>query len=129
MHDEDAMFDAPKKLKDANLHELNHCMINPNAMQHRDLLGVWGSKKATWPHLALLARLYAGVDSTSRQAKGQVSHLTLTLDNLHRNVNNDEAGKRMLLRLNKHLIPLIPELLEKEESTIEVGVRSQVWRI
>ena len=89
-------------------------MADRTVLTNRDLLQYWKGKHARWPHLSLLARLYAGVDSTSCQAERNFSILNCTLDNLRTGLAVDKVEQLMLLRLNKQLIPEIASLRDAE---------------
>ncbi|CAN0395407.1 unnamed protein product, partial [Pylaiella littoralis] len=58
-----------------------------------------------WPHLSLLARLYAGVDTTSCQAEGNFSALKQVLSDMRAGTLPRKIEQMLLLRLNRHLIP------------------------
>ena len=89
-------------------------MADRTVLTNRDLLQYWKGKHARWPHLSLLARLYAGMDSTSCQAERNFAILNCTLDNLRTGLAVDKVEQLMLLRLNKQLIPEIASLRDAE---------------
>ena len=60
---------------------------------------------ARWPHLSLLARLYAGVDTTSCQAERNFSALKQVLSDMRAGTLPRKIEQMLLLRLNRHLIP------------------------
>ena len=66
---------------------------------------------ARWPHVGLVARLYAGVDATSCQAERNFSALKLTASDLRANMSPAKVEKTLFLRLNRHLIPGLGQIL------------------
>ena len=59
-----------------------------------------------WPHLALLARVYAaGVDNASCEAERSCSALALTASSVRSSFSPDKIRKMLFLRLNADLIP------------------------
>ena len=60
---------------------------------------------ARWLHIGLLARLYAGIDTTSCQADRNFSALKQVLSVMRAGTLAHKTEKMMLLTLNKHLIP------------------------
>ncbi|CAM9735456.1 unnamed protein product [Pylaiella littoralis] len=60
---------------------------------------------ARWPHLSLLARVYAGVDTTSCQAERNFSALKQVLSDMRAGTLPRKIEQMLLLRLNRHLIP------------------------
>ena len=60
---------------------------------------------ARWPYLSLLARLYAGVDTTSCQAERNFSALKQVLSDMRAGTLPRKINQMLLLRLNTHLIP------------------------
>ena len=60
---------------------------------------------ARWPHLSLLARVYAGVDTTSCQAERNFSALKQVLSDMRAGTLPRKVEQMLLLRLNRHLIP------------------------
>ena len=65
---------------------------------------------ARWPHLSLLARVYAGVDTTSCQAERNFSRksnfsLKQVLCDMRAGTLPRKIGQMLLIRLNRHLIP------------------------
>lgn len=65
---------------------------------------------APMPHLALIARLYHGIESTSCQAERNFSALSLLIGNLRTTMAPFKVERFMFIRLNQHLIPEIREL-------------------
>lgn len=111
------------RLAEDALAELREYMLEPAGKRH-ELLPYWklngtdtrdsGTGQvvlaARWPHLALLARLYAGVDSTSRQAERHFvdggRDVGVAVGSLQRSGMPSWRIEQMLLvRLNKHLVP------------------------
>lgn len=60
---------------------------------------------ARWPHVGLIARLYAGIDTTSCQAERNFSALKLVVSDLRARMSSDRVEQTVFLRLNRHLIP------------------------
>ena len=60
---------------------------------------------ARWPHIGLLARLYAGIDTTRCQAERNFSALKRVLSDMCAGTLAHKREKMLLLRLNRHLIP------------------------
>lgn len=112
--------------------ELGEYMLESAGRRH-ELLAYWklhgtdtldsGTGKvvlaARWPHLALLARLYAGVDATSQQGEGGFDGGSGGFDFGHAvgallcGVLPRQAEQMVLLRLNKHLIPEVAEFFQR----------------
>jgi hypothetical protein len=65
---------------------------------------------AAMPHLALIARLYHGIESTSCQAERNFSALSLLIGNLRTTMAPYKVERFMFIRLNQHLIPEIQKL-------------------
>ena len=55
---------------------------------------------AKWPHLSLLARLYAGVQITSYEAQTIFSTLSHTVDTLRYSLSEKRIEQMIYLRLN-----------------------------
>ena len=64
-------------------------------------------EEAAMPHLALLARLYHGVEATSFQAKRNFSALALLIGNMRSSMGAFKVEQMMFLRLNQRCIPEI----------------------
>ena len=60
---------------------------------------------ARWPHIGLLARLYARIDTTSCQAEINFFALKQVLSDMRAGTLVHKTEKMLLLRLNRHLIP------------------------
>ena len=58
-----------------------------------------------WPHIGLLTRLYAGIDTTSCQAERNFFALKQVLSNMRAGTLAHKTEKMLLFRLNRHLIP------------------------
>ena len=72
-----------------------------------------------WPHIGLLARLYAGIDTTSFQAERNFSALKQVLSDMHAGTLAHKTEKMLLLRRNRHLIPGFARV-EQELEAIKV---------
>lgn len=98
--------------------ELGEYMLEAPSKKH-DLLAYWklhgtdtldsGTGQvvlpARWPHLGLVARLYAGVDTTSRQGERHCGDgLAAAVDRLQRSLPPSEVEQMVILRLNKMLV-------------------------
>ena len=57
------------------------------------------------PHLALLARLYHGVEATSCQSEQNVSALSFLIAHLRSSIAPFKVEQMMFLRLNQDYIP------------------------
>ena len=64
---------------------------------------------ADMPHLALVARLYVGVEATSCQSERNVSALSFLTAHLRSTMSVFKVEQMMFLRLNQGLIPEIKE--------------------
>ena len=64
-------------------------------------------EEAAMPHLALLARLYHGVEATSCQAERNNSTLALLIGNMRSSMGAFKVEQMMFLRLNQRCIPEI----------------------
>ena len=71
---------------------------------------------ARWPHVGLVARLYAGIDTTSCQAERNFSALKLAVSDLRASMSPTKIEQTLFLRLNRHLIPGLGEVLTKWEN-------------
>ena len=97
MQDGDISAAYPEEITNPNLREeralqeMADYMADRTVLTNRDLLQYWKGKHARWPHLSLIARLYAGVDSTSCQAERNFSILNCTLDNLRTGLAVDKV--------------------------------------
>ena len=74
---------------------------------------------ATWPHLSLLARLYAGVDNTSCEAERIFSTLAHTVDNLRCSLSESKIEQMMYLRLNAGYIKEVKAQREMKRAISE----------
>ncbi|CAM9428259.1 unnamed protein product [Ectocarpus sp. 4 AP-2014] len=112
--------------------ELEEYLLEPASKRH-ELLSYWrlhgtdtldsGTGEvvlaARWPHLALVARLYAGIDSTSRQGErhfgggsGGGAELGAAVRSLQRGGMPPWRIEQMLLvRLNRHLVPEVVDFV------------------
>ena len=64
-------------------------------------------EEAAIPHLALLARLYHGVEATSCQAERNFSALALLIGNMRSSMGAFKVEQMMFLRLNRRCFPEI----------------------
>ena len=62
-------------------------------------------EEAAMPHLALLARLYHGVEATSCQAERNFSTLALLIGNMLSSMGAFKVEQMMFLKLNQRCIP------------------------
>ena len=112
--------DAPEPRKDAALREMATYMKEaaPKNDSKFDFLQYWearghgwgrpvgeGIVPAGWPHIGLLARLHAGIDTTSCQAERNFFALKQVLSDMRAGTLARKTEKMLLLRLNRHLIP------------------------
>ena len=67
---------------------------------------------ARWPHLGLLARLHAGVETTSRQGKRHFGSLDLAsaVDVLRATMPPRKVEQMLMVRMNSHLVREVNEL-------------------
>ena len=72
-----------------------------------------------WPHLSLLARLYAGVDNTSCEVESTYSTLSLTVDALRCSLSEKKIEQMMYLRLNSEFIKEVKEQSEMKKQMAE----------
>ena len=113
-------FDAPELRKDAALREMAAYMEEAAIKNDSkfDFLQYWEARDtdgldpsgkvvvpARWPHIGLLARLYAGIDTTRCQAERNFSTLKQVLSDIRPGTLAHNAEKMLLFRLNRHLIP------------------------
>ena len=123
--------DAPELRKDAALREMAAYMKEAATKNDSkfDFLYSWEARgtggvdpsgkvvvPARLPHIGLLARLYAGIDTTSCQAERIFSALKQVLSDMRASVLAHKTEKMMLLRLNRHLIPEFARVEQKLES-------------
>ena len=113
--------DAPELRKDAAPREMGayiHEGIGLKNDSKFDFLQYWEARgpdgvdpsvkvvvPARWPHIELLARWYAGIDTTSCQAERTFSALKQVLSDMRAGTLAHKTEKMLLLRLNRHLIP------------------------
>ena len=64
-------------------------------------------EEAAMPHLALVARLYYGVEATSCQAERNFSALALLIGNMRSSMGAFKMEQMMFFRLNQRCIPKI----------------------
>ena len=112
--------DAHELRKDAALREMAEYMKEaaPKNDSKFDFLQYWEARgtdgvdlsgkvvmPARWPHIALLARLYAGIDTASCQADRNFSALKQVLSDMRAGTLAHKTEKMLLLRLKRPLIP------------------------
>ena len=112
--------DAPELRKDAGLREMAAYLKEaaPKNDSKFDFLQYWKARgthgvdpsgkivvPARWPHIGLLARLYAGLDTTSCQAERNFFAPKQVLSDMRAGTLAHKTEKMLLLRLNRHLIP------------------------
>lgn len=123
--------DAPESRADVAEREFNAYMKEaaPSNNSDFDLLQYWATRSvdgidpsgkvvapARWPHIGLLARLYAGVDTTSCQAERNFSALKHVVSDMRAGTLPHKVEKMLLLRLNRHLIPGFAEVVKQLEA-------------
>ena len=123
--------DAPESRADVAEREFNAYMKEaaPSNSSDFDLLQYWATRSvdgidpsgkvvvsARWPHIGLLARLYAGVDTTSCQAERIFSALKHVVSDMRAGTLPHKVEKMLLLRLNRHLIPGFAEVVKQLEA-------------
>ena len=111
--------DAPELRKDAALREIAAYMKEaaPKNDSKFDFLQNWEARgtdgvdpsgkvvvPARWPHVGLLARLYAGIDTTSCKDGRDFSALKQALSDMRADTLAHNTEKMLLLRLNRHHI-------------------------
>ena len=64
-----------------------------------------GEVEAGLPYLALIARLYNGIESTSCQAERNSSALSFLIGSLRSSISPGKVERLMFLRLNRLFIP------------------------
>lgn len=96
------MKEASPPDDDPNLSILNYW--KPRATDGLDASGRV-VKPVRWPHVGLIARLYAGIDTTSCQAERNFSALKLVVSDLRARMSSDRVEQTVFLRLNRHIIP------------------------
>ena len=69
------------------------------------------SVPARWPHVGLVARLFAGMDTTSCEAERNFSALALVVSDLRASMSPRRVEQTLFLRLNKYLIPGVEKAL------------------
>ena len=112
--------DAPELREDAALREMTAYMKKaaPKNDSKFEFLQYWEARgtdgvdpsgkvvvPARWPHIGLLARLYASIDTTSCQAERSFSALKQVFSDMRAGTLAHKTEKMLLLRLNRHLIP------------------------
>ena len=70
------------------------------------------SVPARWPHVGLVARLFAGMETTSCEAERNFSALALVVSDLRASMSPRRVEQTLFLRLNKYLIPGVGKALK-----------------
>lgn len=125
-----AAYDEGNRVAEDALAELGEYMLEPAGKRH-ELLPYWKLNgtdtkdsgtglvvlAARWPHLALLARIYAGVDPTSRQGGRHFvggADIGVAVSLLQRSGMPPWRIEEMLLvRLNRHLVPDVSDFCRR----------------
>ena len=71
---------------------------------------------ARWPHVGLVAPMFAGIDTTSCQAERNFSSLKLVVSDLRASLGAEKIEKILFLRLNSHLIPGLGKVVRELET-------------
>ena len=74
---------------------------------------------ARWPHVDLVARVFAAIDTTSCQAERNFSSLKMVVSDLRASRGAEKIEKILFLRLNRHLIPGLGKVVRELESLKE----------
>ena len=83
------------------------------------------------PHLALLARLYHGVEAMSCQAERNVSALSLLTGNMRSSMGAFKVEQMIFLRLNQRCIPEIAaynRVIDRQRSRAETSAERTLTR-
>ena len=80
------------------------------------LLEFWKRRRTGMPFLALIARLYTGIESTSCQAERNFSALAFLIGHLRSTTAPGKVERLMFLRLNRLFIPDIKALHDAVEA-------------
>ena len=123
---------ASETRTDAGLREFSEYMAEAALTNNSefDLLEYWRARAvdgldasgkvvapARWPHVALVvARVFAGIDTTSCQAERIFSSLKLVVSDLRASLGAEKSEKILFLRLNGHLIPGLGKVVRELES-------------
>lgn len=75
-----------------------------------------GAVEAGLPHLALIARLYNGIESTSCQTERNFSALSFLIGSLRSQISPNKVERLMFLRLNRLFIPEVKALHDAVEA-------------
>lgn len=84
-----------------------------------------GEVEAGLPYLALIARLYHGIESTSCQAERNFSDLAFLIGNLRSSMLPGKVERMMFLRLNRLFIPDIKALDDAIQANKAAAARCQ----
>lgn len=121
------------KRRPLNIRELRTCQAEADQPEEEEedfsLLGFWqrrttstactstGGAEAEMPHLALLARLFHGIESTSCQAEKDFSAISNMIGTLRSSMLPDKVERSMMfLRLNRRFIPEVRALNDAKEA-------------
>ena len=125
---------ASETRTDAGLREFSEYMAEAALINSSefDLLEYWRARAvdgldasgkvvapARWPHVGLVARVFAGIDTTSCQVKRIFSPLKLVVSDLRASLGAEKIEKILFLRLNRHLIPGLGKVVRELESLKE----------
>ena len=72
-----------------------------------------------WPHVGLVARVFAGIDTTSCEAERNFSSLKLVVSDLRASLEVEKIEKILFLRLNRHPIPGLGKVVRELETVKE----------
>ena len=75
-----------------------------------------GEVEAGLPYLALIARQYNGIESTSYQAERNSSALSFVIDSLRSSISPGKVERLMFLRLNRLFTPEVKALHDAIEA-------------
>ena len=108
---------ASETRTDAGLREFSEYMAGAALINNSefDLLEYWRARAvdgldasgkvvapARWPHVGLVARVFAAIDTTSCQAERNFSSLKLVVSDLRTSLGAEKIEKILFLRLNRH---------------------------
>ena len=125
---------ASETRTDAGLREFSESMAEAALINNSefDLLEYWRARAvdgldasgkvvapARWPHVGLVARVFAGIDTTSCQAERKFCSLKLVVSDLRASLGAEKIEKILFLKLNRHLIPGLGKVVRELESLKE----------
>ena len=82
-----------------------------------------GEVEAGLPYLALIARLYNGIESTSCQAERNFSAVSFLIGSLRNSISPGKVERLMFLRLNRLFIPEVTALYDAIEANKAAAAR------